>query len=205
MRYTVKQLADLAGVTVRTLHHYDEIGLPKPSSVGDNGYRYYGEAALYHLQQILFYRELDVPLDEIKRIVGRPDFDVLAALESHRTALRAEAQRVEKLIRTIDLTTRHLKGKVSMSDQQLFRGFSDEQQAEMAAEAEQQWGESARASNARWKKYPAEKKQRIMDEGNALYKEMIGAMPEVILTGHHFGRCRYQEARTAIEYQDGID
>jgi DNA-binding transcriptional MerR regulator len=64
--YTVKKLADLAGVTVRTLHHYDEIGLLKPSSVGGNGYRYYAEAALYRLQQILFYRELDVPLDEIK-------------------------------------------------------------------------------------------------------------------------------------------
>jgi DNA-binding transcriptional MerR regulator len=176
--YTVKQLADLAGVTVRTLHHYDEIGLLKPSSVGGNGYRYYGEAALYRLQQILFYRELEVPLDEIKRLVGRPDFDVLAALESHRTALQAEAQRVEKLIRTIDLTVQHLKGKVRMSDQQLFGGFSEEEQEKMAAEAEQQWGESVRASNARWKQYPAEKRQRIMDEGNALYSDMISAMPD---------------------------
>jgi DNA-binding transcriptional MerR regulator len=176
--YTVKKLADLGGVTVRTLHHYDEIGLLKPSSVGGNGYRYYGEAALYRLQQILFYRELEVPLDEIRRILDRPDFDVLAALESHRTALQAEAERVEKLIRTIDLTTQHLKGKVSMSDQQLFRGFSEEEQEKMAAEAEQQWGESVRASNARWKHYPAVKKQRIMDEGNALYTDMIGAMPE---------------------------
>jgi DNA-binding transcriptional MerR regulator len=176
--YTVKKLANLAGVTVRTLHHYDEIGLLKPSSVGRNGYRYYGDAALYRLQQILLYRELEVPLDEIKRIVGRPGFDVLTALESHRTALQAEVQRIEKLIRTIDLTTQHLKGKVSMSDQQLFRGFSEEEQEKMAAEAEQQWGESVRASNARWKQYPAAKKQRILDEGNALYNDMIGAMPE---------------------------
>jgi DNA-binding transcriptional MerR regulator len=176
--YTVKKLADLAGVTVRTLHHYDQIGLLKPSSVGGNGYRHYGEAALYRLQQILFYRELEVPLDEIKRIIGRPDFDVLVALESHRTALQAEAQRVQKLIRTIDLTIRHLKGKASMSDNQLFRGFSEEEQEKMAAEAEQQWGESVRGSNARWKQYPAEKKQRIMDEGNALYNDMIGAMAE---------------------------
>ena len=176
--YTVKKLADLAGVTVRTLHHYDEIGLLKPCSVGGNGYRYYGEAALYRLQQILFYRELEVPLDEIKRILGRPDFDVLSALESHRTALQAEAQRIERLIRTIDLTTQHLKGKVSMSDQQLFRGFSEEEQEKMAPEAEQQWGKSVRASNARWKRYSAEKKQQIMDEGNALYNDMIRAMPD---------------------------
>ena len=79
--YTVKQLATLAGVTVRTLHHYDEIGLLKPSSVGGNGYRYYGEEALYRLQQILFYRELEVPLGEIRRILRNRDFDVTTALE----------------------------------------------------------------------------------------------------------------------------
>ena len=65
-----------------------------------------------------------------------------------------------------------------MSDQQLFRGFSEEEQERMAAEAENQWGESVRASNVRWKQYPPKKKQRIMDEGNALYNDMIGAMPE---------------------------
>ena len=65
--FTVKQLSKLAGVTPRTLHHYDDIGLLKPSRVGDNGYRYYGEDALLRLQQILFYRELDIPLDDIRR------------------------------------------------------------------------------------------------------------------------------------------
>ncbi|HUM28158.1 MAG TPA: MerR family transcriptional regulator, partial [Anaerolineales bacterium] len=67
--FTVKQLSTLAGVTPRTLHHYDEIGLLKPSRIGENGYRYYGEDALLKLQQILFYRELDIPLDEIKKIL----------------------------------------------------------------------------------------------------------------------------------------
>ncbi len=75
--YTVKQLSNLAGITIRTLHHYDQIGLLKPTMVGDNGYRYYGDEALYRLQQILFYRYLDMPLDEIKRILGRRDFDVI--------------------------------------------------------------------------------------------------------------------------------
>ncbi len=72
--YTVKQLAKLAGVSVRTLHYYDEIGLLKPSSVGGNGYRHYEEEALLKLQQILFYRELELSLDEIKAVVGRPGF-----------------------------------------------------------------------------------------------------------------------------------
>ena len=178
-KYTVKQLATLAGVTVRTLHHYDQIGLLKPTSVGANGYRYYGEKTLYRLQQILFYRELDVPLDEIRRIVDSRDFDVLTALESHRSALELEVARIKRLIQTIDLTTQRLKGTKTMSDKQLFRGFSDEEQEKMAAEAEQRWDpETVRASNARWKQYPPEKKQRIMDEGNALYTDMIAAMSE---------------------------
>ena len=82
--YTVKQLSRMAGITPRTLHYYDEIGLLKPSRVGDNGYRYYGEEALLRLQQILLYRELDLPLEDIKQIMGRRDFDVLSALERHK-------------------------------------------------------------------------------------------------------------------------
>ena len=84
--FTVKQLSKLAGVTPRTLHHYDAIGLLKPSRVGDNGYRYYGEESLLQLQQILFYRELDMPLDDIKKIMAKSNFDVVKALESHKVA-----------------------------------------------------------------------------------------------------------------------
>ena len=90
--YSVKQLADLAGVTIRTLHHYDRIGLLKPSSVGENGYRQYREEALYRLQQILFYRELGMRLADIKNILEARDFDVLAALESHRAGLQARSE-----------------------------------------------------------------------------------------------------------------
>ena len=81
--FTVRQLSRLAGITPRTLHYYDQIGLLKPSQVGDNGYRYYGEESLLRLQQILLYRELDLPLDRIKKLMGRRDFDVLDALEKH--------------------------------------------------------------------------------------------------------------------------
>jgi DNA-binding transcriptional MerR regulator len=102
--YTVKQLASLAGVSVRTLHYYDEIGLLKPSSVGGNGYRHYGEEAVLKLQQILFYREMELSLDEIKAVTGRPDFDVLSALRSHRQALQGRVERLERLIQTVDHT-----------------------------------------------------------------------------------------------------
>src|SRR5574340_284608 len=177
--YTVKQLATLAGVTVRTLHHYDQIGLLKPSSVGANGYRYYAEHALLRLQQILFYRELDVPLDAIGRILDDPEFDVQTALASHRTALQRESKRIERLIQTIDLTAQRLKGNKTMSDKQLFRGFTEEEQEKLAAEASERWDtETVRASNARWKKYPPAKRQQILDEGNIIYTDMIALMSE---------------------------
>ena len=86
--YTVKQLARSAGVTPRTLHFYDEIGLLKPTRVGDNGYRYYDEEAMLRLQQILLYRKMELPLEEIKQVMGRHDFDILSALEEHRLELQ---------------------------------------------------------------------------------------------------------------------
>ena len=102
--YTVKQLSKLAGITPRTLHHYDEIGLLKPSRVGDNGYRYYGEESLLRLQQILFYRELDIPLADIKQIMAESRFDVLNALESHKQALKKQMERTKRLLKTVDNT-----------------------------------------------------------------------------------------------------
>src|SRR5512146_2001246 len=114
--FTVKQLSRLAGVTPRTLHHYDAIGLLKPSRVGQNGYRYYGPEALLRLQQILFYRELDMPLEDIKRLMARRGFDELKALEGHRDALSQRLARLNRLIQTVDKTILHLKGKAAMDD-----------------------------------------------------------------------------------------
>ena len=95
--YTVKQVAEVAGVSVRTLHHYDEIGLLPPSRVGSNGYRYYDEATLLRLQQILFYREIGLELLQIKDILDQPDFEVTEALRSHRKALQAKIERLQNL------------------------------------------------------------------------------------------------------------
>ena len=175
---TVKQLSKLAGVTPRTLHHYDEIGLLKPSRVGENGYRYYGEESLLRLQQILFYRELDIPLDEIKNILGRRDFDVLGALHSHREALQKQVARLNRLIHTVDNTIDHLKGNTSMNDKAYFEGFSEEEQEKYAAEAEQLYDvETVRESNRKWKSYSAAKREAIMAEGKAIYTDLIAAMP----------------------------
>ncbi|MBK7316941.1 MerR family transcriptional regulator [Candidatus Villigracilis affinis] len=177
--FTVKQLSSMAGVTPRTLHHYDEIGLLKPSRIGENGYRYYGEEALLKLQQILFYRELDIPLDEIKKIMGRRDFDVLGALQSHKDALNKQAVRIDRLIQTVDNTIQHLKGKTKMSEKGLFEGFSEEEQEKYAKEAEQMYDpETVRESNRKWKAYSAAKKEAILAEGKAVYMDMVAAMPK---------------------------
>ena len=176
--YTVKQLSTLAGVSIRTLHYYDEIGLLKPESVGANGYRYYGDDSLIRLQQILFYRELDLPLEDIKAIMGRRDFDVLSALEGHRRALLKRVERLNHLVETVNDTVLLLKGLKEMSQKQLFKAFSEAEQEKYAREAEQMYDpEVVRASNKKWKAYSAGQKQRILDEGNAIYADMIAAVP----------------------------
>jgi DNA-binding transcriptional MerR regulator len=123
MAYTVKEVAAMSGVSVRTLHFYDESGLLKPAFCGGNGYRYYEEAQLLELQQILFYRELGFELKEIRRVLGRGDFEKIAALEAHRAALESHVSRTHALIATIDKTIDHLKGVKRMQSEEMFAGF----------------------------------------------------------------------------------
>src|SRR5579862_4467599 len=124
MAYTVKQVAVMSGVSVRTLHFYDERGLLKPAFHGANGYRFYEEAQLLVLQQILFYRELGFGLKQIERILCRADFEKVAALQSHRQVLEKNLARTRTLIETIDKTTGHLKGTNEMTTEEMFRGFT---------------------------------------------------------------------------------
>ncbi len=177
--FTVKQLSRLAGVTPRTLRHYDSIGLLKPSQVGRNGYRYYGEEAVLRLQQILFYRELEMPLAEIKKIMGRRDFDVLGALQGHRDALNRQVSRLNRLILTVDKTILHLKGRSAMSEQDFFAGFSDAEQEKYAQEAMQMYDpEIVQGSTKKWKAYSSAQKQQIGAEGKAVYTDFLAAMPK---------------------------
>ena len=112
--YTVKQLASLAGVSVRTLHYYDKLGLLKPRYRQANGYRYYDDDSIIRLQQIMFFRELGFSLDKIGKIISLPDFDVLEALKSQRDLLVKKSERLEELISTVDKTIKRLKGEDKM-------------------------------------------------------------------------------------------
>jgi len=175
--FTVKQLSKLAGITPRTLHYYDEIGLLKPTRYGENGYRYYGEESLLRLQQILFYRELDLPLGEIKQIMGGRDFVVLNALEGHKDQLRKRILHLERLVETVDNTILHIKGEKAMSQKQLFEAFNEEQQAEYEKEAMQMYDPKiVSASMKKWKNYTPTEKQHIADEGNAVYQDFLRAI-----------------------------
>ena len=141
VRYSVRQLARLAGVSVRTLHVYDKMGLLKPSVRTDAGYRLYGEAELLRLQQILFYKEMDIPLKNIAEILDDPDFDLVEALTGHKTALRARRDRLDILLNTIDTTIDHLKNKTMSNFEKLYEGMPREQAAALRQEAIDNWGE----------------------------------------------------------------
>jgi MerR family transcriptional regulator, thiopeptide resistance regulator len=176
--YTVRELSKLAGVTRRTLRYYHQIGLLEPSTIGENGYRYYNSEALLRLQQILLYRELDMPLDEIKHILDQPDFDVSAALEGHRAHLNRRIVHLQQLVETVDHTIGMMKGWETMEEKKLFAGFSDEEQAAMEKEALQLYDpEIVKASSRKWKNYSNDEKQKIMDEGNAIYTDFVKVMP----------------------------
>lgn len=155
--HTVKQVAKLSGVSVRTLRFYDEIGLLKPAFYGDNGYRYYEKEQLLFLQQILFYRELGFELAEIQKIVSSPEFDKAKALRSHREKLVKETKRAAALIRTIDKTLAHLEREVPMKDDEIYYGFDAKRLAEYEKWGRERWGEAA---TARFKDAVEESKQR---------------------------------------------
>jgi DNA-binding transcriptional MerR regulator len=175
-QYTVKQLAELAGITPRTLHHYDEIGLLKPATVGENNYRYYDEHSLFRLQQILFYREMDLDLIQIKEILDDKKFDLVSALQKHRVSLQGESERLKKLIQTIDNTILHLVGEVNMSKKKIFEGFSEEKQKEYEKQAIEQWGDGVKESIKLWNSYSEGEKQKIHAEGGAVYTDIAAIM-----------------------------
>jgi DNA-binding transcriptional MerR regulator len=140
--YSVKQLARLAGVSVRTLHHYDRLGLLTPSVRTAAGYRLYGAYELYRLQQILFYKELDLSLQEIADILDDPGFDVLQALQAHKTALLNKRVRLDSLLRTIDKTIASLKeGNTMLTVEELYEGFPKDKAEAIRREAMEKYGE----------------------------------------------------------------
>ena len=174
--YTIKQLADLAGISRRTLHFYDEKGLLKPALVADNGYRFYDDGSLLQLQQILFYKELGLDLRQIKGIMEDPDFDIPTALQIHRQSLQAKIKDLQILIQTVDSTLMHLIGEIEMSEENIFEGFSEDKQKQYEEEALERWGDHAAQSINLWKSYSKERKDGIKQEGDEIYQSIAANM-----------------------------
>jgi len=147
MEYTVNALARLAGVTARTLRWYDKLGLLPPGRVSPAGYRLYGPAQVDRLQQILFYRELGLPLEEIKSILDDPAFDRRKALQSHLLELKSRRERLTGLIETVERTLLDEKGEIHMTDQEKFAAFQkkavEENEKKYGKEVRQRYGDPA--------------------------------------------------------------
>lgn len=126
MEYTVQKLAFMSGVSARTLRYYDEIGILKPARINSSGYRIYGEKEVDRLQQILFYREFGIKLDNIKSIMDSPYFDRAKALKKHHNKLLEKRIQLDLLISNVEKTIESMEGRIKMNDSEKFQGFKEE-------------------------------------------------------------------------------
>lgn len=165
----INEVAKRTGVTVRTLHYYDEIGLLKPTETTESGYRIYDDSALAKLQQILFFRELDFPLNEIQSILSSSSFDPVKALESHKDLLIKKRDRLNHLIHLVD---RIMKGETTMSFQEFDMTEIEKAKVKYAEEVKERWGntDAYRESEKRAADYGKEDWQEIGAESNAILK-----------------------------------
>jgi DNA-binding transcriptional MerR regulator len=143
--YTIGELADLAGVTRKTLRHYDKIGLLQPQSLSEAGYRLYGQEEVDLLQQILFYREMDLSLADIRALVQAPDYQVTEALNEHLAYLSQERRRIDRLIETVQTTIKAQRGEIIMLNEEKFEAFKqslvDENEATYGEEVRKKYGD----------------------------------------------------------------
>jgi DNA-binding transcriptional MerR regulator len=166
MSYSVGQVAGFAGVTVRTLHHYDEIGLLSPSTRSHAGHRRYDDADLDRLQQILFYRELGFPLDEVAALLDDPDADPRAHLCRQHELLTARIEKLQKMAAAVEHAMEARKMGINLTPEEKFEVFGDKDPEAHAEEAERRWGgteayeesqrRAARYTKDDWKRMQAE-------------------------------------------------
>ncbi|WP_226036833.1 MerR family transcriptional regulator [Aquibacillus saliphilus] len=146
MEYTVQKLGKLAGISTRTLRYYHQIGLLVPSRINSSGYRIYSQAEVDQLQQILFYKQLGVSLDAIKRIITDPSFNSTHALYDHREKLLTKREELDKMISTVNKTLDNREGRTTMTDKEKFEGLKqkmiDENEKEFGKEIRKTYGDA---------------------------------------------------------------
>jgi DNA-binding transcriptional MerR regulator len=136
---TVKELADLAGITIRTLHHYDRIGLLDPSARTPAGYRLYDHDDLLRLQQILVWRALGFGLADIAAILDDPDYDLAQSLMTQRAQLAERVEELSLVVKRLDEALVEVQGGPPIAEDTMFEGFDN---SEYQAEAEECWGDT---------------------------------------------------------------
>lgn len=195
MEYTVKQLADLSGVSRRTLRYYDEIGLLKPDRNNVSGYRVYGPKEVDKLQQILFYRKLGVSLKKIDCMMNLPDYDEVKTLKEHHKKLIAEQKKLTQLILNLKKTIKSKERGIDMKDKEKFEGFRarmiQENESRYGQEVRQKFGEEAvEESNRKLKKMNRQEYEKMKNiEG-----ELIGKLKEAMQTGDPAGELAQEVA-----------
>ncbi|MGI5999295.1 MAG: MerR family transcriptional regulator [Lutispora sp.] len=195
MEYTVQKLAKLAGVSTRTLRYYDEIGILKPARINSSGYRIYGQKEVDRLQQIMFYREMDMSLDNIKRILSSPAFNEADALRDHREKLLEKRQQIDRLIENVEKTIAFMEGRIIMSDKEKFEGFKKK----MIEENEKKYGNEAREKYGNEAVDESNKKlmnmtQEEYDKAVKLEKEFRDTLAEAFKTGDPAGELAQKAA-----------
>jgi len=183
--YSVGEVAQLAGVTVRTLHHYDQIGLLSPSGRTGSGYRRYAEQDLERLQQILTYRRLGFPLEEITTMLASPSASPLGHLKRQHALLLERLERLRRMVEAIEYMMEAYQMGVQLTPEERFEVFGDFDPDEYAAEAEQRWGgtEAHRESRRRTASYTKDDWLRIKADGDELYRRLAEAMTAGVPAG----------------------
>lgn len=181
MEYTVQKLAKMAGISTRTLRYYDEIGILKPARINSSGYRIYGQTEVDRLQQILFYREFEVNLDNIKEILDSPRYNSTEALIDHRLKLLAKREQLDLLIANIDKSIEASEGRIKMTDKEKFEGFKqkliDDNEKKYGKEVRQKYGQEAvEQSNRKFKDLTEEEYKEFERLGEAVNETLKAAM-----------------------------
>ncbi len=201
MEYTVQKLSELSGITARTIRYYDELGILKPARISSSGYRIYGQKEVDKLQQILFYRELGVKLEEIKEIVNNPTFDMTKALVEHREKLLEEKNKIEMLLANVEKTIATKEGKMKMSDKEKFEGFKqqmiDENEKKYGKEIREKYGkEQVEKSHTKFKNMTEEQFQQFENLG----KEILETLKLAVATGNPASELAQKTARLHKEW-----
>ncbi len=182
MSYTVKKVADIVGVSVRTLQYYDKIGLLKPETISSSGYRLYSDDNLLKLQEILFFKELGFELSQIKTIMTSPNYERKAALVSHRELLIEKKKRLEKIINSVEKTLDLIQGGIIMDKNEMFSAFDMEEiekhKQKYAEETRQKYGNSQayKESQEKTSKYTKDDWAKVMGKGGEIFQKIANYM-----------------------------